>query len=93
MRISRSDFQNQYFDEETDLHYNFFRYSEPDTGWFVNQNPIGLLGGENLYFLHLMFKDGLIHWGQQKIDRLTIHYMEIFDKAGKMKNVTDFKFK
>jgi len=55
--------QNQYFDEETGLHYNFFRYSEPDTGWFVNQNPIGLLGGENLYFLHLMFKDRLTHLG------------------------------
>ena len=55
--------QNQYFDEETGLHYNFFRYSEPDTGWFVNQNPIGVLGGENLYFLHLMFKDRLTHLG------------------------------
>jgi RHS repeat-associated core domain len=42
-------FQNQYFDEETDLHYNFFRYSEPDTGWFVNQDPIGLEGGFNFY--------------------------------------------
>ena len=41
--------QNQYFDEETSLHYNFFRYSEPDTGWFVNQEPIGLEGGFNFY--------------------------------------------
>ena len=38
--------QNQYFDEETGLHYNFFRYYEPDTGRFINQDPIGLLGGE-----------------------------------------------
>ena len=85
--------QNQYADRETGLHQNFYRYYEPDEGRFVNQNPIGLLGGENLYFLHLMFKDRLTHLGQQKIDGLTIHYMEIFDKAGKMKNVTDFKFK
>ena len=42
--------QNQYFDEETGLHYNFFRYYEPDTGRFINQDPIGLAGGENLYW-------------------------------------------
>ena len=41
--------QNQYADRETGLHYNFFRYYEPDAGRFVNQVPIGLLGGENLY--------------------------------------------
>ena len=34
---------------ETGLHYNFFRYYEPDAGPFVNQDPIGLLGGSNLY--------------------------------------------
>ena len=41
--------QNQYADRETGLHYNFFRYYEPDADRFVNQEPIGLLGGENLY--------------------------------------------
>ena len=41
--------QNQYADRETGLHYNFFRYYEPDAGRFVNQDPIGLEGGENLY--------------------------------------------
>ncbi|WP_082243791.1 RHS repeat-associated core domain-containing protein [Streptococcus oralis] len=41
--------QNQYFDEETGLHYNFFRYYEPDAVRFVNQVPIGLMGGDNLY--------------------------------------------
>ena len=41
--------QNQYCDRETVLHYNFFRYYEPDAGSFVNQDPIGLLGGSNLY--------------------------------------------
>ena len=42
--------QNQYCDRETGLHYNFFRYYEPDAGRFVNQDPIGLYGGENLYW-------------------------------------------
>ena len=41
--------QNQYADHETGLHYNFFRYYEPDAGRFVNQDPIGLWGGENFY--------------------------------------------
>ena len=41
--------QNQYVDRETGLHYNFFRYYEPDAGRFVNQDPIGLRGGNNLY--------------------------------------------
>ena len=43
--------QNQYADHETGLHYNFFRYYEPDAGRFVNQDPIRLLGGFNLYQL------------------------------------------
>ncbi|QEY27176.1 hypothetical protein D0T92_06220 [Neisseria zalophi] len=41
--------QNQYCDTETGLHYNFFRYYEPECGRFVNQDPIGLTGGENFY--------------------------------------------
>ena len=41
--------QNQYYDEETGLHYNLMRYYEPEAGRFVNQDPIGLWGGENLY--------------------------------------------
>ena len=41
--------QNLYYDEETRLYYNFFRYYEPDAGRFVNQDPIGLSGGDNLY--------------------------------------------
>ena len=42
-------FQGQYFDEETGLHYNRFRYYDPDCGRFVSQDPIGLDGGENSY--------------------------------------------
>lgn len=41
--------QNQYADRETGLHYNPMCYYEPDAGRFVNQDPIRLLGGENLY--------------------------------------------
>ena len=41
--------QSQYCDRETRLHYNFFRYYKSDMGRFVNQDLIGLSGGDNLY--------------------------------------------
>ena len=37
-------FQGQYFDAETGLHYNFFRYYDPDVGRFISQDLIGLNG-------------------------------------------------
>ncbi|WP_147376740.1 DUF6861 domain-containing protein [Noviherbaspirillum saxi] len=42
-------FQGQYCDSETGLHYNRFRYYDPDIGRFISQDPIGLQGGYNLY--------------------------------------------
>jgi RHS repeat-associated protein len=42
-------FPGQYADDSTGLHYNTFRYYDPDAGRFISQDPIGLLGGENLY--------------------------------------------
>ncbi|WP_260604685.1 RHS repeat domain-containing protein [Streptococcus mitis] len=38
------------------LHYNFFRYYEPVCGRFINQNPIMLLGRDNLYAFALNIK-------------------------------------
>jgi uncharacterized protein RhaS with RHS repeats len=34
---------------ETGLCYNTFRYYDPDIGRFISEDPIGLLGGTNLY--------------------------------------------
>ncbi|WP_212848512.1 RHS repeat-associated core domain-containing protein, partial [Acinetobacter baumannii] len=42
-------FQGQYFDEETGLHYNRYRYYSPYVGRFISKDPIGLLGGNNVY--------------------------------------------
>jgi RHS repeat-associated protein len=39
----------QYFDEETGLHYNYFRDYDPLTGRYVHSDPIGLEGGLNPY--------------------------------------------
>jgi RHS repeat-associated protein len=39
----------QYYDSETGLHYNYFRYYDPRTGRYLTPDPIGLRGGANLY--------------------------------------------
>ena len=41
-------FQGQYLDRDTGLHYNTFRYYDPDIGRFISPDPIGLEGGINL---------------------------------------------
>ncbi|RUR67693.1 RHS repeat protein [Variovorax guangxiensis] len=42
-------FQGQYWDEETGLHYNRYRYYDPRSGRFASSDPIKLLGGTNLH--------------------------------------------
>ncbi|ELE9687936.1 PAAR domain-containing protein [Enterobacter kobei] len=43
-------YAGQYADGETGLHYNLFRYYDPQVGRFIVQDPIGLAGGNlNLY--------------------------------------------
>nr|WP_309146359.1 RHS repeat-associated core domain-containing protein [Frischella perrara] len=34
----------QYFDEESGLHYNRYRYSDPHCARYISQDPIGLAG-------------------------------------------------
>jgi RHS repeat-associated protein len=42
-------FAGQYCDLETGLHYNRFRFYDPDIGRYLSQDPVGLLGGTNPY--------------------------------------------
>ncbi|MFC6336099.1 type IV secretion protein Rhs [Pseudomonas sp. CCM 7891] len=42
-------FQGQYLDRETGLHFNTFRFYDPDVGRFTTPDPIGLDGELNLY--------------------------------------------
>ena len=46
-------FQSKYKDPESGLYYYYHRYYNPHNGRFLNEDPIGLNGGLNLYgFVH-----------------------------------------
>ena len=73
-------FQGQYFDVETGLHYNRFRYYDPAIGRFINQDPLGLEGGHNLY----SYVPNPNNW----IDPLGLRfYVYIFENAAKERYV------
>ena len=42
-------FPGQYYDAETNLHYNHFRYYDPELGRYITSDPIGLGSGTNTY--------------------------------------------
>ena len=42
-------FPGQYYDSETGLHYNYYRYYNPPIGRYLTPDPIGLKSGINLF--------------------------------------------
>jgi len=51
-------FQGQYLDEESGLHYNRYRYYSPKQQRFINQDPVGLVGGIN----HYQYAPNPVNW-------------------------------
>ncbi len=60
-------FQGQYYDVETGLHYNRYRYYEPHSTRYVGKDPIGLDGGLILQLMSVIRKRGWIRWGCKKM--------------------------
>ncbi|MBD1106702.1 RHS repeat-associated core domain-containing protein [Pseudomonas amygdali pv. morsprunorum] len=59
-------FQGQYFDVETGLHYNTFRYYDPEIGRFITQDPIGLDGGQLISVCRKPNKLGRSLWAEPR---------------------------
>jgi RHS repeat-associated protein len=51
-------FQGQYFDSESGLHYNRFRYYDPSGFRFISPDPARLLGGASAY----QYVKNPLHW-------------------------------
>jgi RHS repeat-associated protein len=43
--------QGQYWDRETGLYYNRYRYFDQRIGVYISHDPLGLIAGENIYSL------------------------------------------
>lgn len=46
-------YQGQYFDQETALCYNRFRYYNPETGTYLSQDPIGVDGNNPNFYAYV----------------------------------------
>lgn len=57
-------YQGQYEDEETGLYYNRFRYYSTETGNYISQDPIGLLGNNPTMYAYVKDVNNWIDaWG------------------------------
>ena len=71
-------FPGQYFDAETGQHYNYFRDYDPNTGRYVQSDPVGLRGGPNEYAY--VFARPLLH-----VDPFGLKNTVVCSGDGKMK--------
>nr|WP_255432012.1 RHS repeat-associated core domain-containing protein [Pantoea sp. Ap-967] len=72
-------YQGQYLDRETGLHYNTFRFYDPDTGRFTQPDPIGLSGGINLFLYSPNPLTWIDPWGWNKNSHSAIGDWVLYD--------------
>ena len=46
-------FPGQYYDQETELHYNWYRFYNPKIGRYVRVDPIGFWGGDLTLYIYV----------------------------------------
>ncbi|MCG3471759.1 PAAR domain-containing protein [Xenorhabdus bovienii] len=90
-RSSKSFDQNfrysgQYFDKETGLHFNTYRYYAPEIGRFITPDPVGLSGGLNLYVYAPNPMSWIDPWGLAKDKTYTVTRNMNATEAEKTKN-------
>ncbi|RMQ86435.1 hypothetical protein ALP97_04073 [Pseudomonas salomonii] len=74
-------FQGQYLDRETGLHFNTFRFYDPEMGRFTTPDPIGLSGGLNLY----QYAPNPVKWIDPKGLACAAYKGKLNQKASKMR--------
>ena len=81
-------FQGQYYDYETGLAYNRFRYYDPELGRYISQDPIRLAGGDSAIYAYVRDPN---HWvdilglSPYETQKLQAHA----DEARKIATLTD----
>jgi len=55
-------YQGQYYDSEVELFFNRFRYYHPETGRYISEDPIKLLGGFNVFAYVSDTIGGWMYW-------------------------------
>jgi len=75
-------FQSKYFDNESGMYYYYNRYYKPDLGRFLNEDPIGLNGGLNMFaFVNNNPINYTDPYGLEKVRRYIGRIVEIIIKC------------
>ncbi|MEH6422595.1 RHS repeat domain-containing protein, partial [Pseudomonas sp. CGJS7] len=72
-------YQGQHLDRETGLHYNTFRFYDPDIARFIQTDPIGLAGGTNLFLYASNSFTWIDPWGWNKNSHSSIGDWVLYD--------------
>ncbi|TWV02543.1 DUF4237 domain-containing protein, partial [Bacteroides fragilis] len=85
-------FQGQYYDRETGLAYNRFRYYDPNAGNYLSQDPIGLAGGNPTLYGYVFDPNTQIDpfgldCGKKKITAIAPYYPPNDGALGKSKRI------
>lgn len=73
-------FPGQYYDEETVLHYNYYRDYDPSLGRYLQPDPIGLAGGLNRF--SYVSADPTNSTDPNGLTRIRINYFAPSDRVG-----------